>query len=176
MSVIPFSKNAAESLKELGPLQEIPVVRQLGVFAVAAAAIALGLWLFFWTQEPDYVPVFAGVDARTSAEASDLLRGASIPFRIDPGSGALAVPTDQVGPAKLALAAAGLPGETTGNGFESFQGDQGFGTSQFVESARYQHAMEVELARTIATLRPVREARVHLAIPKRSEEHTSELQ
>jgi len=168
MSVIPFSKNAAESLKELGPLQEIPVVRQLGVFAVAAAAIALGLWLFFWTQEPDYVPVFAGVDARTSAEASDLLRGASIPFRIDPGSGALAVPTDQVGPAKLALAAAGLPGETTGNGFESFQGDQGFGTSQFVESARYQHAMEVELARTIATLRPVREARVHLAIPKPS--------
>ncbi|MCE7033356.1 flagellar M-ring protein FliF [Lysobacter sp. GX 14042] len=168
MSVIPFPKNAAESLKQLGPLQEIPVVRQLGVFAIAAAAIALGLWLFFWTQKPDYVPVFAGQDARASAEASDLLRGASIPFRIEPGNGALAVPSDQLGPARLALAAAGLPGENSTAGFESFQGDQGFGTSQFVESARYQHAMEVELARTIATLRPVREARVHLAIPKPS--------
>lgn len=168
MSVIPLPKNAAESLKELGPLQEIPVVRQLGVFALVAAAIALGLWLFFWTQEPDYVPVFAGPDAASSAEASDLLRGANIPFRIESGSGALSVPTDQVGPARLALAASGLTGELTGNGFESFQGDQGFGTSQFVESARYQHAMEVELARTIATLRPVREARVHLAIPKPS--------
>lgn len=168
MSVIPFPKNAAESLKELGPLQEIPVVRQLGVFALVAAAIALGLWLFFWTQEPDYVPVFAGPDAASSAEASELLRGANIPFRIESGSGALSVPTDQIGPARLALAAAGLPGELSGNGFESFQGDQGFGTSQFVESARYQHAMEVELARTIATLRPVREARVHLAIPKPS--------
>ena len=168
MSVIPLPKNAAESLKELGPLQEIPVVRQLGVFALVAAAIALGLWLFFWTQEPDYVPVFAGPDAASSAEASDLLRGANIPFRIESGSGALSVPTDQVGPARLALAASGLTGELSGNGFESFQGDQGFGTSQFVESARYQHAMEVELARTIATLRPVREARVHLAIPKPS--------
>ena len=168
MSVIPLPKNAAESLKELGPLQEIPVVRQLGVFALVAAAIALGLWLFFWTQEPDYVPVFAGPDAASSAEASDLLRGANIPFRIESGSGALSVPTDQVGPARLALAASGLTGEPVGNGFESFQGDQGFGTSQFVESARYQHAMEVELARTIATLRPVREARVHLAIPKPS--------
>src|SRR5690606_23929279 len=38
----------------------------------------------------------------------------------------------------------------------------------FIESARYQHAMEVELARTIANLRPVREARVHLAMPKPS--------
>lgn len=168
MSVIPLPKNAAQSLKDLGPLQEIPVVRQLGVFALVAAAIALGLWLFFWTQEPDYVPVFAGLDAGSSAEASDLLRGANIPFRIDSGSGALAVPTDQIGPARLALAAGGIPGEATGGGFESFQGDQGFGTSQFVESARYQHAMEVELARTIATLRPVREARVHLAIPKPS--------
>lgn len=168
MSVIPLPKNAAESLKELGPLQEIPVVRQLGVFALVAAAIALGLWLFFWTQEPDYVPVFAGPDTASSAEASDLLRGANIPFRIESGSGALSVPTDQVGPARLALAASGLTGEVSGNGFESFQGDQGFGTSQFVESARYQHAMEVELARTIATLRPVREARVHLAIPKPS--------
>lgn len=168
MSVIPLPKNATESLKELGPLQEIPVVRQLGVFALVAAAIALGLWLFFWTQEPDYVPVFAGPDAASSAEASDLLRGANIPFRIESGSGALSVPTDQVGQARLALAASGLTGELTGNGFESFQGDQGFGTSQFVESARYQHAMEVELARTIATLRPVREARVHLAIPKPS--------
>jgi flagellar M-ring protein FliF len=48
------------------------------------------------------------------------------------------------------------------------EGDQGFGTSQFVENARYQHALETELGRTIANLRPVREARVHLALPKPS--------
>ena len=46
--------------------------------------------------------------------------------------------------------------------------DPGFGVSQFVETARYQHALETELVRTISSLRPVRDARVHLAIPKPS--------
>ncbi|MDR0182939.1 flagellar basal-body MS-ring/collar protein FliF [Lysobacter arvi] len=154
-------------LRELRGLQDIPVVRQLGLFALVAAVIALGLWMFFWTQKPDYVPVFAGLDPKSTSEASELLSTAQIPFRIDPGSGALAVPQDQLGNAKLALAAAGLPAKTDA-GFDAIKGDQGFGTSQFIENARYQHALESELARTIANLRPVREARVHLAMPKPS--------
>jgi len=167
MSVIALPKGTASSLRDLGRLQDIPAVRQLGLFAMVAAAIALGLWLFFWTQRADYVPVFAGLDAKATSDASELLRSNQIPFRIDPGNGALAVPTDQLGAAKMALATAGLPASNS-SGFESMQGDQGFGTSQFIENARYQHALEIELARTIANLRPVREARVHLALPRPS--------
>ncbi len=154
-------------LRELRGLQDIPVVRQLGLFALVAAVIALGLWLFFWTQKPDYVPVYAGLDAKSTSEASELLATSQIPFRIDPGSGALSVPQEQLGQAKLALAAAGLPAKGD-SGFDAIKGDQGFGTSQFIENARYQHALESELARTISNLRPVREARVHLAMPKPS--------
>src|SRR4249919_61306 len=166
MSVIALPKSAG-GLKDIGRLQDIPAVRQLMLLGVVAAAIALGLWLFFWTQHPDYVPLSAGLDAKSTSEASDLLRTQQIPFRIDSGTGSLAVPADRIGDARMALASAGLsPGN--GDGFESMEGDQGFGTSQFVENARYQHALETELARTIANLRPVREARVHLALPKPS--------
>ncbi|MGV8922439.1 MAG: flagellar basal-body MS-ring/collar protein FliF [Thermomonas sp.] len=167
MSVIALPKGTTSSLRDIGRLQDIPAVRQLGLFAMVAATIALGLWLFFWTQRADYVPVFAGLDAKATSEASELLRSNNIAFRIDPVSGALAVPTDQIGAAKMALAVAGLPASSAA-GFESMQGDQGFGTSQFIESARYQHALEIELARTITNLRPVREARVHLALPRAS--------
>ena len=156
-----------DSLKNLGRLQDIPALRQLALLGIVAVAIALGLWLFFFTQKPDYVPVFAGLDPKSTNEASELLMTSQIPFRIDPGTGALAVPVERLSEAKLALASAGLPGNAD-KGFESMQGDQGFGTSQFVENARYQHALETELARTIANLRPVREARVHLALPKPS--------
>src|SRR5678815_3265590 len=162
MSVIALPKN---NLKDIGRLQDIPAVRQLVLLGVVAAAIALGLWLFFWPQHPDYVPLSAGLDAKSTSEASDLLRTQQIPFRIDAGTGALAVPADRIGDARMALASAGLSAGN-GDGFESMEGDQGFGTSQFVENARYQHALETELARTIANLRPVREARVHLALPK----------
>ena len=166
MSVVALPKSA-NGLKDLGYLQDIPAVRQLGLLALVAGTIALGLWLFFWTQKPDYVPLSASMDAKSVDEASELLRGAQIPFRIEPGSGLLSVPADQAGAARMALASAGLP-SSDGRGFESMEGDQGFGTSQFVENARYQQALQTELARTIAQLRPVREARVHLALPKQS--------
>lgn len=165
MSVIALPKTPND-LKKLGRLQDIPLVRQLLTLGTVAAAIALGLWLFFWTQKPAYTPL-PGLDAKTSAEARDLLRTAQVPFKVDPTSGLLTVPEDKLGEARMALAGAGLGGGD-GKGFESMEGDQGFGTSQFVETARYQHALETELGRTIANLRPVREARVHLALPRPS--------
>ena len=44
----------------------------------------------------------------------------------------------------------------------------GLGTSQLVENARYQRAVEGELARSIMTVESVDRARVHLAIPRPS--------
>ena len=155
-----------EGLKNLGRLQDIPMVRQLLTLGVTAAAIALGLWLFFWTQKPTYAPL-PGLDVKTAGEARDVLRNAQVPFKIDPTTGALSVPEDRIGEARMALAAGGI-GAGEERGFAAMEGDQGFGTSQFVENARYQHALETELARTISNLRPVREARVHLAMPKPS--------
>lgn len=165
MSAIALPK-ATESLKNLGHLQDIPVIRQLLTLATVAAAIALGLWLFFWTQKPAYVAL-PELDAKTASEARDVLRTAQVPFKIDPGTGMLSVPEDRMGEARMALASGGI-GASADRGFAAMEGDQGFGTSQFVENARYQHALETELARTITNLRPVREARVHLAMPKPS--------
>lgn len=165
MSAIALPKTP-DDLKKLGRLQDIPLVRQLLTLGMAAAAIALGLWLYSWIQKPAYVPL-PGLDAKATAEASDLLRNAKVPFKIDPATGTLTVPEDKLGQARLTLAGAGL-GSGDDKGFETLEGDQGFGTSQFVENARYQHALETELARTITNLRPVREARVHLALPKPS--------
>ena len=46
-----------------------------GLFLLVAATIALGLWLFFWTQKPDYVPVFAGLDAKAKGAVDSVLKG-----------------------------------------------------------------------------------------------------
>lgn len=149
----------------LANLQDMPAVRQLLILAGLAAAIAVGLWLFTWSQAPNYAPLYSGLDDKDSSDVADALRSSAIPFKIDPATGAVTVPADQIHAARLRLASQGLPGGSRA-GMEMIEGEQGFGVSQFVETARYQSALETELARTISTLRPVKSARVHLAMPK----------
>ena len=158
---------ATTTMPAIRQLKDVPALRQFGVLLGIAAAVALGLWAWGWSQKPAYVPVYANLSDRDAAELSEALRTALIPFSVDRVTGAVSVPADQVHEARLKLAGQGLP-RGSGQGFEAMQQEQGFGTSQFIETARYQHALETELARTIGNLQPVRGVRVHLAIPKPS--------
>jgi len=158
---------AMASLRQMQGLKDVPLLRQLAMFAGVAIAVALGLSLYNWTQKPLYVPVYPGLSDTDSADLADALRTANIDFRLDGGSGAVTVAPDQVHAARLKAAAQGLP-KGGAQGFEMIQQDQGFGVSQFIENARYQLALETELARTVSSLQPVKSARVHLAVPKPS--------
>jgi len=171
LSITPESfdrEQAAEKAAQaLVKLQEMQLMRKLGMLLAIALAVAAGLFVFFWSQKPQYLPLYTGLDAKATAEATDLLRAAQIPFKLDQATGAISVPESHVHDARLKLAGSGLT-DNGRLGFELMERDPGFGVSQFVENARYQHALETELVRTISTLRPVRDARVHLAIPKPS--------
>lgn len=151
----------------LSQVKDIPAVRQAGLLLALAAAIALGIAGFFWSLSPTYVTLYSGLPDRDAAEVVNSLRSAQIPNEIDAVTGAIKVPEARIREARMHLATQGLP-QTTRPGIESINQSPGFGTSQFVEGARYQHALEMEIARTIGELRPVREARVHLALPKPS--------
>ncbi len=148
-------------------LQSLQITRRLGLMAMIALAVSAGLFVFFWAQKPPMVPLYTGLDQKATAEATDLLRAAQIPFELDAATGAIRVPEKNIHDARLKLAGSGLT-DSGRLGFELMERDPGFGVSQFIENARYQHSLETELVRTISTLRPVRDARVHLAIPKPS--------
>jgi len=163
-----MAQNAEKAGQWFDRVRGLQITRKLTMMAMIALAVAAGLAVFFWSQKPGYQSLYTGLDEKGNAEATDLLRAAQIPFKIDQDTGAISVPQDRLYDARLKLAGSGLTGKETGGGFELMEKDPGFGVSQFVENARYQHALETELSRTIGTLRPVREARVHLAIPKPS--------
>lgn len=151
----------------LSQVKDIPAVRQAGLLLALAAAVAVGIAAFFWSMQPSFAPLFSGLPDRDAAEVVDALRAANIPHEVDALSGAIRVPEARMREARMSLASQGLP-QTLRPGIESINLNPGFGTSQFVEGARYQHALEMEIARTISELRPVREARVHLALPRPS--------
>jgi flagellar M-ring protein FliF len=77
------------------------------------------------------------------------------------------VPAERVHDARLQLAGQGLP-QGKNSSVELMSKDPGFGVSQFMENARYQYALEGELARTISSLQAVEAARIHLALPQQS--------
>ncbi len=140
-----------------------PVMLLVGV----AAAVAVGVFVVLWTKGPTYGLLFAGLTNQDSAQVVQALEAANVPYKLDPGSGAISVPAEQIQSARLTLAGQGLP-EGDDAGFAVMSKDPGFGVSQFMENARYQHALEMELARTITNLQAIAGARVHLALPRPS--------
>jgi flagellar M-ring protein FliF len=139
-----------------------PILLLVGI----AAAVAAGVTVVLWSRGPSYSLLYANLASADQAQIAQALDAAQIPYRVQPGSNAIEVPTERVSDARLKLAGQGLP--ESGGGFAMMDKDPGFGVSQFMENARYQHALETELARTIANLRPVEGARVHLAVPRQS--------
>lgn len=145
----------------------LPMVRQFGLLFGLAASVALGVVLVQWSQEPGYRPLYSSLADKDMGQVVDALQKNNIPYKMDEKSGAVLIPAERVYDTRLKLAAQGLP-KGTGGGFEIMDEQAGLGTSQFMEAARYQYALEGELARTIGTLSNVQSARVHLAIPKQS--------
>jgi flagellar M-ring protein FliF len=156
----------ADGIAQRG-LLELPGLRQLLLLVGLAAAIAAGLWLVFWAQGQNYATLYSQLSERETAQVVDALQAAGIPHKLDGPSGNVAVPEPQLREARMRLAAQGLP-QSDAMGVEMIQKDTGFGTSQFMEGARYQLAIETELARTIVKVQGVQNARVHLALPRAS--------
>ena len=143
-----------------------PAFRPLLLLIGVAAAVAAGVSVVLWSKEPTYGLLYGNLGEQDSAQIAQALDANAIPYKLDSVSGAIMVPSDRVHDARLKLAGQGLP-EGDG-GFAVMSKDPGFGVSQFMEGARYQHALETELARTISNLQQVEAARVHLALPRQS--------
>lgn len=145
----------------------LPLLRQFGLMAGLAASVAIGVAVVLWSQKPSYRMLYSGLAEQDSAAVTQSLQKSGIPYELAAGAGTVMVPADQVHEARLKLAGEGLP-KGVGAGFELLDNQKGFGVSQFMENARYQRALEGELAQTIASISSVRAARVHLAIPKQT--------
>jgi flagellar M-ring protein FliF len=151
----------------LPPYSRLPAaLKPLLLLVGIAAAVAAGVMVVLWSRGPSYSLLYANLSGEDQAQVAQALEAAGIPYRLESGSSGMSVPAERLNDARLKLAGQGLP-EGSG-GFANISKDSGFGVSQFMESARYQHALETEIGRTIASLRPVEGARVHLAVPRQS--------
>lgn len=148
-------------------MTQLPIVRQVGLLLGLAASIAVGVGVVLWMQKPNFSVLYSNISARDASEITGALDKEGIRYQVDTEKGIVLVDAAKVHDARMKLASQGLPNHA-GTGFELIDKEQGFATSNFVQNARYQRALEGELARTIMSLSAVQNARVHLALPKES--------
>lgn len=154
-------------LEQINSLTSLNIVRQLGLMLVLAAAIALGTAVVMWSRDQDMSVLYPDLSPTDSSAVLAVLEQNAVPYEIDQRSGLISVPTDQAQQLRLQLASQGLP-RTNSSGFDMLYEESTLGTSNFLEQARYNRALEQELVQTIKLIRGVRDVRVHLSIPKQS--------
>jgi flagellar M-ring protein FliF len=141
----------------------------LGLLAAAVAVVAVG---GRWASTPAYVPLYRDLELSESGQMADQLTKAGIRNRLDAGGTELQVPAAELARARVALAKVGLP--TNGRpGLELFD-KPSWGMTDFTQRVTYQRALEGELARTIAAIRGVERAQVHLVLTTSSALRRSE--
>lgn len=147
-------------VKQIGPAR-------LGIMgAVVLALLAFFVFVSLRVSTPDYALLYRDLSSADAGQVAAALEVAQIPYQISQDGASVMAPEDQVGRARMLLAEQGLPNGGS-MGYEIFDKQSGFGTTNFVQNVNQVRALEGELSRTIISLSPVRSARVHLVLPKR---------
>ena len=143
----------------------MPVVRQVTLLFALAASVALAMFAFNWMQTPDFKPLGTSFSPAETNDIVSALEAEQMDYRLDPNTGMVLVPGDEIYAARMLLAGADVlsPDQL---GYELLDEEQGFGVSQYMEIARHRRSVEGELARSISTITSIAHARVLLATPK----------
>lgn len=131
----------------------------------AGVAIALALIMARAGGQSEAL-VYAGMSMQDASRAAQALDAAGIEYRLGDGGGSIYVSREEVANARLMLADEGALGSGT-VGYEIFDETDALGTTQFIQNVNARRATEGELARTIATIEGIENARVHLVLPER---------
>jgi flagellar M-ring protein FliF len=154
-------KPVLDGLRALGAAR----LMALGVVG-AGMLVMLGLLALHGGTPAQQALLYADLDLREAAQMTEALDRAHIAHLDQGGGDRIMVAATDVARARMLLAKDGLPSGGS-IGYEIFDRGDAMTSSQFQQDINETRAMEGELARSIRMLQGVRNARVHLVLPKR---------
>lgn len=147
-------------------------LRQLGPSRLAImGGVLVGLLLFFIfvsmrVSTPELKLLYSDLSTTDSAAIAGKLEEAGIRYSVSPDGARVMVPDAEIGRSRMLLASEGLPNGGS-LGYELFDKQSGYGTTNFIQNINQVRALEGELVRTISAVDGVKSARVHLVLPQR---------
>ena len=144
-----------------------PSFRRAFPTIIAALAAVAAVVLFTGLRTTNMTTLYASVSDSEKSKIYEALKTMGMSVELDPATGEVLIPTNDYHQARISLAAQGLP-EYASSGFEEID-SMPLGVSRSVETMKLKKIQENELARSISEISSIRAARVHLALPEKSE-------
>ncbi len=149
-----------QAIRNLGPMR----------LAIMGGVILglLGFLVFFATKlsTPSLTTLYSELEQSDAAGIIQELESRNIPFELKHNGTQVLVPQERVMQLRLELAQQGLPSGGS-VGYELFDDTDSIGSTNFMQNVNLVRALEGELGRTISSIGTVKNARVHLVMPKR---------
>ena len=143
-------------------LNNIDMIRQVVIVLSLVISISLVVFIMMWAYEPEMRPL-GKMETQELVETLNFLDQNKINYKVD--GQVVMVESSEYQNIKLMMTRAGLIQDTDAGDNILLQ-DMGFGVSQRMEGERLKYSREQQLADAIASLNPVKHAKVLLAIPK----------
>lgn len=134
------------------------------LLGLGLVALVLAGALMAAVSQPRYAPLYTDLDLTEAARITEKLGEEGVPYRLRDEGHTILVPAEQVYQARLRLAAEGLPSQGT-VGFEILDRTP-LGATEQDRRLAYLRALQGELARTVAQVEGVEQARVHIVVPE----------
>jgi flagellar M-ring protein FliF len=129
----------------------------------ALAAILVVYLFLHMVSQPSYSTLATGLEPAQTGKMTAALDQQGIGYELQNNGTALAVQSDETARARVALAGAGLLGNTQ-PGFSLFE-KSSLGESNFQQQVTYQRALQGQLEQTIDNIQGVSGAQVELVLP-----------
>ncbi len=147
-------------------LRNFGTVRLAAMGGIGVAVLGLVIWLALRAAEPPMALLYGELDQRDAAAVVATLERQRVPHRIAGGGSQVLAPEAEIPRLRLMLAREGVPSGGS-VGYEIFDRGESLTTTPFQQDINRLRALEGELSRSIRSLQGVRQARVHLVLPRR---------
>lgn len=149
-----------------------------GWLILGGTALAGILFIYVFlgiVSKPSYSTLATGLEPAQTGKMTAALDQQGIKYELQNNGTALAVQSDETAQARIALAGAGLLGDSSQPGFSLFE-KTSLGESNFQQQVTYQRALQGQLEQTIDNIQGVSGAQVELVLPSAQNEIFGESQ
>jgi len=153
--------NFMQTLKNLSP------GRLIALSGIALFLISFFGYLFARMGGSDYALLYSDLDLANAKQIVAELDAENIKYKLKDNGSTILVPSEYVNKMRLNTADIASSSGSANVGYEIFDNSDALGSTNFVQNVNLIRALEGELARTIRSVDNIKNARVHLVLPKR---------